>query len=162
MRELERKWDEHRDALLIHRDVQAALTHVTAEPSVQHIPAMTGARGRQAVERFYAQEFLPHLPSDLALTRISRTVDRFRLVDETMVSFTHDRVLPWLIPGAAPAYRRAEVLAITVVSFERGRIGSQRILWDQASLSAQLGLPPIAGTRLVRPARRHPSVRPAR
>jgi carboxymethylenebutenolidase len=71
-------------------------------------------------------------------------VDRFRLVDEATVTFTHDRELPWLLPGAAPAYRRAEVLTITVVSFQRGRICSQRILWDHATLTAQLGVPSLA------------------
>lgn len=146
MRELERKWDAHRDALLVQRDLAVALTHVADEPSVQHIPAMTGATGRAALERFYVEEFLPHLPSDLTLTRISRTVDRFRLVDESMVSFTHDRVLPWLLPGIAPTHRRAEVLAIGVVSFRRGLISAERFLWDQASLTAQLGLPLLAGT----------------
>src|SRR5260370_6038604 len=54
---------------------------------------------RPALKRFYAEEFLPHLPGDLVLTKISRIVDRFQLVDETMVSFTHDR-------GRAGARRR--------------------------------------------------------
>ena len=99
---------------------------------------MTGATGRQAVERFYADQFLPHLPDDLKLRRISRTVDRWRLVDETTVSFTHDRELPWLLPGVEPTFRRAEVLAIAVVGFDRTRIRSQRVLWDHATLAAQL------------------------
>jgi carboxymethylenebutenolidase len=111
-----------------------------------HIPAMTGATGRPALERFYAEELLPYVPGDLALSTISRTVDRWRLVDETTVSFTHDRVLPWLLPGVEPTFRRAEVLAIAVVGFERARIRSQRILWDHVTLATQLGLPhPVTG-----------------
>jgi hypothetical protein len=43
---------------------------------------MTGAAGRQPLERFYAEEFLPHVPGGLVLTRISRTMDRFQLVDD--------------------------------------------------------------------------------
>jgi carboxymethylenebutenolidase len=144
LRDLERVWDEHQKALLVQRDLNASLAHLAAEPSVCHIPAMTGAAGRTALERFYGEEFLPHLPGDLVLTRMSRTVDRFRLVDEAMVSFTHDRELPWLLPGVGPTHRRAEVLAITIVSFERGRIRSQRILWDHATLTAQLGIPSLA------------------
>jgi hypothetical protein len=31
------------------------------------------------------------------------------------------------------------------VSFERGRICSQRILWDHATLMVQLGVPSLAG-----------------
>jgi carboxymethylenebutenolidase len=141
MRELERAWDGHREALLVRRDLAAALAPLVAEPSVMHIPAMTGAAGRRALERFYAEELLPYVPGDLALSPISRTVDRWRLVDETTVSFTHERVLPWLLPGVEPTFRRAEVLAIAVVGFERARIRSQRILWDHVTLAAQLGLP---------------------
>jgi carboxymethylenebutenolidase len=107
---------------------------------------MTGASGRQAVERFYADQFLPHVPDDLTLSRISRTVDRWRLVDETTVWFTHDRELPWLLPGVQPTFRRAEVLAIAVVGFDRTRIRSQRVLWDHATLAGQLGITAPAAT----------------
>jgi carboxymethylenebutenolidase len=140
MRDLEQAWDAHQQALLQRRDLAAALASLAAEPAVTHIPAMTGATGRQAVERFYADQLLPHLPEDLELRRISRTVDRWRLVEETTVSFTHDRELPWLLPGTEPTFRRAEVLAIAVVGFDRTRIRSQRVLWDQVTLAAQLGL----------------------
>jgi carboxymethylenebutenolidase len=140
MRRLEAIWDEHVEAALVHCDVHRSMAHMTAEPSVRHIPSMTGASGREALERFYRTELFPHLPHDLARTKISRTVDRFRLVDETMTSFTHDQELPWLLPGIDPTYRRAEVLTIAVVSFERGLLSGQRILWDFASLTVQLGL----------------------
>jgi carboxymethylenebutenolidase len=139
MRELEGVWDQHRGAL-VRRDLAAALATMADEPSVTHLPAMTGGTGRQAVEGFYAEQFLPHLPADLTLTRISRTVDRWRLVEETTVSFTHDRELSWLLPGAEPTFRRAEVLAIAVAGFHRMKIRSLRVLWDHATLTAQLGI----------------------
>jgi len=146
MRDLEQAWETHRLALLQGRDLAAALAPLAAEPEVLHIPAMTGASGRQAVERFYADQFLPHVPDDLTLSRISRTVDRWRLVDETTVSFIHDRELPWLLPGVRPTFRRAEVLAIAVVGFDRTRIRSQRVLWDHATLAGQLGITAPAAT----------------
>jgi carboxymethylenebutenolidase len=111
---------------------------------------MTGGTGRQAVERFYADQLLPHLPADLTLRRISRTVDRWRLVDETTVSFTHDREMPWLLPGVEPTFRPAEVLAIAVVGFDRTRIRSQRVLWDHATLAVQLNITAPAATGLAR------------
>src|SRR3954447_19722393 len=101
MRTLEGVWDGHLDALLEHRDVDAALRGMTAEPSVRHMPTQTGAEGRAALERYYRETLLPHLPSELQLTRRSRTVDRFRLVDELTVSFLHDCELTWLTPGVA-------------------------------------------------------------
>ena len=153
MRDLERAWDAHQQALLTRRDLAAALAPLAAEPAVTHIPAMTGGTGRHAVERFYAERLLPHLPDDLELRRISRTVDRWRLVDETTVSFTHDRELPWLLPGAAPTFRRAEVLAIAVVGFDRTRIRSQRVLWDHATLLGQLGAGAATAPAATGPAR---------
>jgi carboxymethylenebutenolidase len=145
MRDQEAVWDQHRDALLVRRDLAAALATMADEPSVTYMPAMTGGTGRQAVEGFYAGQVLPHLPADLTLTRVSRTVDRWRLVEETTVSFTHDRELPWLLPGAEPTFRRAEVLAIVVVGFHRMKIRSLRVLWDHATLTAQLGvIAPVA------------------
>ena len=150
MRDLEGAWEAHREALLVRRDPAAALATMTAEPSVTHIPAMTGGTGRQAVERFYAEQVLPHLPADLTLGRISRTVDRWRLVEETTVTFTHDRELPWLLPGAEPAFRRAEVLAIAVVGFHRMKISSLRVLWDYATLTAQLNVTAPVATAPVR------------
>ena len=150
MRDLEQVWEAHQQALIQRRDLQAALALLAAEPAITHIPAMTGGTGRRAVERFYAGQFLPHLPEDLTLRRISRTVDRWRLVDETTVSFTHDRELPWLLPGVEPTFRRAEVLAIAVVGFDRTRIRSQRVLWDYATLLDQLNVTAPAATGLVR------------
>ena len=153
MRDLEQTWEAHRHALLHGRDLAAALAPLAAEPEVLHIPAMTGATGRQTVERFYAEQVLPHLPADLTLNRISRTVDRWRLVDESTVSFTHDRELPWLLPGVEPTFRRAEVLAIAVVGFDRTRIRSQRVLWDHATLAGQLGLQTATAPAASGPAR---------
>ena len=150
MRDLEQVWEAHQRALIQRRDLQAALALLAAEPAITHIPAMTGGTGRQPVERFYAHRFLPHLPEDLTLRRISRTVDRWRLVDETTVSFTHDQELPWLLPGVEPTFRRAEVLAIAVVGFDRTRIRSQRVLWDHATLAAQLNITVPAATGLAR------------
>ncbi|HEX4062442.1 MAG TPA: hypothetical protein VHY58_15610 [Streptosporangiaceae bacterium] len=144
MRQLERRWDDHVLAALVRRDVRAAMADMTSEPSVRHLPTMAGAAGAAAVARFYAEELWPALPADLVRTRLSRTVDRFRLAEETMVSFTHDRELPWLLPGVAPTHRPAEVLAITVVGFRRGQIESVRTLWDHATLTARLGVPGLA------------------
>ena len=146
MRDLEQVWEAHQQALIQRRDLRAALAPLAAEPTVTHIPAMTGGTGRQAVERFYADQILPHLPADLTLRRISRTVDRWRLVDETTVSFTHDREMPWLLPGVGPTFRQAEVLAIAVVGFDRTRIRSQRVLWDHATLAVQLNITAPAAT----------------
>ncbi len=86
---------------------------------------------------------LPHLPADLRFRRLSSTGDRWRVAQEDLVSFTHDRELPWLLPGVPATHRRVEnVLAISVVAIERSLIASHRTLWDQTALLTQLGLGP--------------------
>lgn len=140
MQELERVYDEHWDALLTRRDVDAALAVMAADPAVRHLPSAAGASGRDALRRFYTEDYLPHQPGDLARTRISRTVGRFRLVDETLVRFRHDRPLPWLLPGIEPTHRQAEVTAIVIADFDRLRLRAQHIHWDHATLLVQLGL----------------------
>ncbi len=140
MRKLEVMWDEHVEALVVRRDVSAAMAGMTAEPSLQHLPTSTGASGRAELARFYNEALLPHLPADLSLTRRSRTVDRFRLVDEVTVSFLHDCELPWLLPGISPTGHNASATAIVIVEFQRGLIASVRAHWDAASLGSQLGV----------------------
>jgi hypothetical protein len=51
--------------------------------------------------------------------------------------------------------RRAEVLVIAVVGFDRVRIRSQRVLWDHATLATQLGIacPVATGQAASGPAR---------
>src|SRR4051794_40295676 len=117
MRRLETMWDEHVTALLERRDVDAAVRAMTAAASVRHIPTMTGADGRPAVDRFYRDALLPHLPGEFGWIRRSRTVDRFHLVDELTVSFLHDCEVAWLIPGIEPTGRHASVAAVVIVDF---------------------------------------------
>jgi carboxymethylenebutenolidase len=139
MRQNERAWDAHRDAVAAG-DLERALSGTDAATSLVNLPVRTGAPDRAGLRRYLAEDLLPHLPADLVRRRLSRTVDRFRLVEEELVAFTHDRELPWLLPGAAPTHRHAEVVAITIATFRQGRIGAQRTLWDHAGLLARLGL----------------------
>ncbi len=140
MREIERVWDGYRRAVHVDRDVEAAMAFTAEETSLVNLPIMTGGRDREGLRRYLSTDLLPHVPADLGVRRVSRTVDRFRLVEESRVAFTHDRELPWLLPGTAPTLRRVEVLAVTVATFRQGRIVAQRTLWDHAGMVARLGL----------------------
>ena len=122
-------------------DLDAALAACAASVAVLHRPMGTGASGSAEVRRFLADDIVGHLPTDLAVTRISRTVDRFRVVDEERVAFTHDRALPWLLPGVAPTGGRTEALAVSICTVRQGRVRDLRVLWDLPTLLAGLGLP---------------------
>ena len=144
------------------RDLAAAMAHIGDDSAVRNTPVGTGGRGGPEVRRYLAEDVLPHLPAGLVVERVSRTVDQRQVVDELVVSFVHDRELPWLLPGAAPTGRPATVSAISVVGFAHRSSGGRtlswirdhRTLWDHASLLEQLGLAPsdVRGAA-ARPAR---------
>ncbi|MDD7936932.1 ester cyclase [Actinomycetospora lutea] len=127
-------------------DLDAALARVTDDVVLTRLPTGLGACGVEALRRHLADDVLPHRPADLTTTRVSRTGDRWRVVDEQRLAFTHDRELPWLLPGVAATGRRVEVLAISVVAVRRERITEHRTLWDHHGLLDQLGLLPAAVT----------------
>jgi len=139
MRQVERVRDGFRRAVLAG-EPDAAVALCAEAVTLIDLPVGTGAAGRDDLRRHLAEVAL-HLPGDLAFARLSRTVDRFRVVDEERVTFTHDRELPWLLPGIDPTGRRAEVLAVSVTTVRQGRLLAVRTLWDLTTLLAGLGLP---------------------
>lgn len=140
MTAVERVKDSFHQSLYSGRDVDAALA-VTADDCVLvNLPVGTGASGRDGLRHHLADIVLPHLPADLTFRRVSRTGNRWRVVDEAVVEFTHDRELPWLLPGVAATHRRVKVLAISIVTIRDSRITAHRTLWDHSGLLAQLDL----------------------
>ncbi|MDN5933587.1 MAG: hypothetical protein L0I24_21390 [Pseudonocardia sp.] len=139
--------DTFHDAVFRACDVDAAMAVVAGTGICESVP-VHGPLAGDALRRHLTDDVLPHLPADLSFRRVSRTADIRKLVDERVVEFTHDRELPWLLPGVAPTHRRAEVLAISVVSFTHrtrtavttSAISSHRTLWDHTTLLAQLGV----------------------
>ena len=139
---VERVRDTFHAAVFSAPDVEAALALTAPGCTLMNLPAQTGASGTEDLRRFLAEDVGPHLPADLTFRRVSRTVDRWRVAEETTVAFVHDKELPWLLPGIAATHRRVEVLAVSVVTVERSLIASYRTHWDQAGLLAQLHLDP--------------------
>lgn len=138
-----------REAVFDAGDVEAALGFLTDDCALTNVPVGSGGTGTDELRR-YLRGVAAHRPADLSFRRVSRTADRRRLAEESMVTFTHDRELPWLLPGVAPTGRRVEVLAIAVVSARhRSRAGrtttliaTHRTLWDQVGLLARLHATP--------------------
>ena len=133
-------FDAHTDAEFKTRDIEATMATMGAVPHVTHVPTMTGGHGRGEVRRFYETWFIGHWPEDTIVTPISRTVGETRVVDEVMISFTHDCEMPALLPGVAPTGRKVVIPFVVVVGFAGGKIEFERIYWDQASMLVQLGL----------------------
>ena len=101
---------------------------------------MTGGSGRDAVRHFYDTWFIGHWPEDTVVTPISRTVGDTQVVDEVMISSTHDCEMPALLSGVKPTGRNVTIPFVVVVGFKDGKIAFEHIYWDQASLLVQIGL----------------------
>jgi carboxymethylenebutenolidase len=138
--EYEQVWQAHTDGEFVHKDVAATMRTMTADPHVVHVSTAVGARGRDAVRAFYSEYFVGRNPDDFHLELLSRTVGTDRLVDEMLVTFTHDVEVPWILPRVAPTGRQVEIPVVAVVGIRDGLIDSEHIYWDQASVLAQVGL----------------------
>src|SRR4029450_5421914 len=93
------------------------------------------------VECFYRDHFVGHWPDDVDVKPLSRTVGQNRVVDELIVSFTHDREMRVYLPGVPSTGRKVVLPHVVVMGFdEAGRVAYEHIYWDQASLLVQVGL----------------------
>ena len=143
--DLEALWEQHTLYEFGTRDVAATMATMVPEPYVNHIPVMTGGVGGQELARFYAHHFIPKCPADFKLTPISRTIGADRLVDEMVVSFTHDVEIDWMLPGVPPTGKHVEVPTVAIVNFRGDKLAHEHIYWDQASVLVQIGLLDPAG-----------------
>jgi len=133
-------WEEHTSHEFATRDTEATLATMTEDAHVNHVPVMTGGAGRDALRAFYSRGFIPSMPPDHQLTQVSRTVGDNQLVDEMIFSFTHTQEMPWMLPGIAPTHAHVEVPLVAIVGFRDGKLVSEHIYWDQASVLKQIGL----------------------
>jgi carboxymethylenebutenolidase len=137
--------DDHLAAEFATRDVDATMATMTDDPYLIHVPVLTGGTGREEVRHFYEQVFIGHWPADTTMERISRTVGDDHVVDELVISFTHDITMGHLLPGVPPTGRPVRLAVCVVAGFQDGKLTHEHIYWDQASLLAQVGLLDPAG-----------------
>lgn len=113
---------------------------MTSNPSVVHIPTLTGGVGQRELLRFYDEFFIPCNPANMRTTLLSRTVGSDKIIDEMLISFTHTQDIPYLLPGVPPTGKYIEVVLVSVVKIVGGKLESERLHWDQASVLVQAGL----------------------
>jgi carboxymethylenebutenolidase len=133
-------WDTH----VLHefgtQDTEETLDTMTPGATVNHVPVLTGGRGRAELRRSCSTWFIPVNPTDVRMTEVSRTVGADSPAFEFVAVFTHSTEISWLLPGVAPTGRRIELAAVVVVTFDGDRLASEQIYWDQASVLVQVGL----------------------
>lgn len=133
-------FDAHVRHEFVDHDVDATMQTMGAEPYLIHLPTLTGGDGRSAVRRFYEQFFVGKWPADTNITRLSRTVGADQVVDELILSFTHDVPLEFMLPGIPPTGQYVELPLVVVMKFQNEKIAHEHIYWDQGSLLAQVGV----------------------
>jgi len=133
-------FDAHTAAEFQTLDIEATMATMGEAPHVTHVPTMTGGHGPDGVRAFYDTWFIGKWPKDTVVTPLTRTVGETGLVDEVIITFTHDIEMPALLPGIAPTGRKVTIPFMVTVGFEGDKIAYERIYWDQASMLVQLGL----------------------
>jgi carboxymethylenebutenolidase len=148
-------FDAHIEREFADHDLNGTMVSMVPEPYVYSVPTMTGGFGGQGVRSFYSEHFINRIPKDVKVTPISRTIGKDQVVDELIVSFTHDTQWDYLLPGIPPTGKRVELPHVVLMKFENGKIAHEHVWWDQASLLVQVGLLdavnlPVAGVEQAR------------
>ncbi len=133
-------FDKHIEYEFDKVDVDGTMTTMTENPYVYHVPTLTGGSGYVGVYNFYKNHFIGKMPKDLKIINASRTIGRDQVVDELIISFTHDREIEYLLPGVSPTGKHVEIPHVVVMKFRNNKISHEHIYWDQASVLVQLGL----------------------
>jgi len=133
-------FDTHVKHEFVDKDVDATMDTMTEDPYVHHVAMATGGVGRQGVRDFYKNYFVGKWPADVKVIRISRTVGKDVVIDELVVTFTHDVQLDFMLPGIKPTGKKVELPHVIIMKFENGKVAHEHIYWDQGSLLAQVGL----------------------
>lgn len=150
MGDLAATFDAHVQAEFVDLDLEATMATMTdQDPYVHHVPTITGGNGTEGVREFYSRHFIGQWPQDTEIQSISRTVGEDQVVDELLMSFTHDRVIDIMLPGVEPTGRRLSVPVVVVVGFEDGKVHHEHIYWDQATVLVQAGLLDPSGLPVI-------------
>jgi carboxymethylenebutenolidase len=137
--QLEQLWAEHLKGEFETRDVEATLATMVEDAYVNHMPVNTGGRGKEALRRFYRDDFIPSWPEDLQMTPMNRVVGAGQLVDELYLTFTHSKPMPWFLPNMPPTHKKIAIDIVVVVQFRGNKLACERIYWDHAAVLRQVG-----------------------
>jgi carboxymethylenebutenolidase len=133
-------FDTHINCEFDKIDVFATMQTMVKDPYVHHVPVLTGGIGYEKVYTFYRDSFIGKMPSDTKFVQISRTIGKYQVVDELILSFTHDIEIPAMVPGIPPTGKHVELPLVFVMRFKGNKIAHEHIYWDRASLLSQIGL----------------------
>ena len=88
--EMVRLWELHTRLEFATKDAAATVATMTPDNYVNHVPVMTGGRGRDEMIEFYGKHFIPKMPADTTLRLLARTVGQ-RSAHRRVRFFVHPR-----------------------------------------------------------------------
>lgn len=135
----EELFDHHLFTALNQKDIEGTIETLTDDAIVTFVPTLTGGHGVNELKRFY-KDLFKALGGDAQLTTISRTVNANRVVDELVLSFTHDRQMDFILPGVAPTKLKVKIPLVMLATFRADKLSRMNVYWDQASVIMQVGI----------------------
>jgi carboxymethylenebutenolidase len=138
--DMKAQWASHCRYEFELRDIEGALSTMVDDRYLWDIPTMCGGRGQDSMRRYYRDNFVGTMPDDAGISSVSLTVGDDQIAEEVILTSTHHREMPWLLPGVAPTGRPVEIPQLAVVAVRDGKIAHEHIWWDQATVLAQVGL----------------------
>ena len=123
----------------VRRNPSQAVKQGHPQASVLCTPTLAGGYDTESLHTFYFETFQPRL-EQLNARLISRTVGTDRVVDEVLLSFKHDKGIPWLLPNVPPTQKQVKIMLVSILSVKAGKVHQESLYWDQASILVQMGL----------------------
>ncbi len=139
-------WEEHIRCEFEEHNVEKTMKTMTNTPHNISVPTLAGGVGFEEVQHFYTRSFIHQMPEDIESTLVSRTIGGNRLVDESILEFTHSVVMDWILPGIAPTHRKVKIAMVAIIGFRDDNVEYEHLYWDHASVLYQVGL--IEGDKL--------------
>ncbi|KAK3209273.1 hypothetical protein GRF29_69g1313378 [Pseudopithomyces chartarum] len=140
--DLERVWEENVEQKFHGRNTKKILETYTTDrtPTVNFTPTLVGGSGHEELARFYREYFMANQIPIFHMRLISRTIGVDRIVDELYIQFKHTIDMPWVLPSVKPTGKKVEIVVVSIVGMRGGKVWSERLYWDQASVLFQVGL----------------------
>lgn len=130
-------FDNHLFTALNSKDIDATMETLTEEAVVTFVPTLSGGKGKHELRRFYCELF-EALSGDASITTLARTTGSDRVVDEVILSFTHDRTMNFILPGLKPTGKHITIPLVISATFAYDKLSREHVYWDQASVLKQI------------------------
>jgi carboxymethylenebutenolidase len=134
-----KQWEDHIIGEFVNKDVEQSLATMVEDASVMHMPTRSGGKGKTELRAYYRDMFIPSIPSEWQHTMTNRVLTENTIVEEAKVRFRHTKQMEWFLPGVPPTNKWIDIELVIVIEFRDGKMATERIYWDQATVLRQVG-----------------------